>query len=238
MNMPENPPTRVSGEPAEAERKRPPTALVAGGALLVGLLLGAALFGGGGEDTAAPATSAVERTTTTVRRTTTTTMSTTTTTTVPTTTTTAAPVFGSRSNPHPLGSTVVSSDAGTETWHVKVSEVVWDGWPAIQAENMFNDPPAPGRQFVLVRLDAMYVGSEEPTNFSRDFNVKGLDSSNVATDGSGCGVLPQSLDQYQDVYKDGMIGGFVCLDVEAARADSLVLVLEYGWDASTFLALR
>jgi hypothetical protein len=181
------------------------------------------------EPTATTAPREVERTTTTTAK--------------PSTTTTAKPAeFGSRSNPLPLGqSATLKGDRGDE-WILKVVGFNPNGTDAVLQENSFNDPPAPGRQFAMVRLEATYVGADEPQSIGLSASFKALDAANVSYDtDDSCGVIPDELDSYGDVYKGGVIAGWQCWSVTSAHIDSLVLVVEpaFAFDSEPyFMAVK
>ncbi len=61
-------------------------------------------------------------------------------------------------DPAPFGAAV-----GTEEWWVQVAEVVRgeEAWRRIEGANLFNDPPAEGMEYVLVRVRVRYIGNRE-----------------------------------------------------------------------------
>ncbi len=81
----------------------------------------------------------------------------------PAPTATAAPVGFSRSNPHPVGSTVSLTH-----WNVAVvGEPIrgQEAWEMLREANMFNDPPAAGQEYLLVQMGIAHTRgtSEEET---------------------------------------------------------------------------
>lgn len=66
--------------------------------------------------------------------------------------------LGERRNPIPLG-----QEARTGDWQVKVVDAELNATQLILDENMFNGPPVDGSQYVLVSLEATYVGAESST---------------------------------------------------------------------------
>ena len=75
---------------------------------------------------------------------------------------TAPPVpVGSQSNPVLMGVTGQVLSAGDRKWEITVTDIVPDAWGLVQAENRFNDPPAPGTQFYMVSLRVKNTGSQK-----------------------------------------------------------------------------
>src|SRR5690606_36591278 len=69
------------------------------------------------------------------------------------------PALGTRQNPVPTGTEV---EVGPN-WTMAVVEVIPDAWEIVEKENMFNEPPGEGRQYVMARLRVSYVGDESGT---------------------------------------------------------------------------
>jgi hypothetical protein len=161
----------------------------------------------------------------------------------PTTSTTQKPAkVGTRRNPLPLGQTATLSDADGPVWNVTVVGFTPNANADVERANQFNDPPPPGRQFAMFRLRAEFVGSDEPSQFGGELTVKALDDTNVTYDyEDNCGVIPEGLDEYGDVYKGGVIEGNMCFSVESAQISTLLLILEesFSFDSEPyFLALQ
>ena len=113
-------------------------------------------------------------------------------------------------------------------WSLALTGVRHDATEEIAAANMFNDPPEPGRQFVLVDLIVAYNGLEDPRSpFDVSFDAVGQGS--VGYDSFGCGVLPNDLDSSRDVFSGGSLSGQICFDVDSGDADSLVLYASAGF---------
>jgi len=134
---------------------------------------------------------------------------------------------GSRTSPVPKGQTAAIGDG----WSVRVISISQDPYAALKAENSFNDPPAAGMQYVMVRVAATRTGNE-PDNASL-INWRSLGPSNVTYEqhSDDCGVVPDSIPS-KDVYKDGTIEGNVCWQVRAEDAAGLLMLARPGF-AST-----
>ena len=144
--------------------------------------------------------------------------------------------IGSRGNPHPLGTTVTVGD-----WDISVTGVVEDAADAVLAENQFNDPPADGRQFVMIGIEAIYTGTESDTlGFSVAINTVGpLAVSYTGED--TCGVLPGELDSYAEVFPSGRLSGNLCWSVRSDEVDDLVMYLQESLsidESAVFAGLR
>ena len=195
---------------------------------MVALLLVASACSGNVETTAPVVTTSVATTTAAVSTTTVApTTSAAPTTTVAPTTTTTTPEAGSRSNPVRLGD---GHDLGNG-WSLALTGVRHDATEEIAAANMFNDPPEPGRQFVLVDLIVAYNGLEDPRSPFLYVSFDAVGQGNVGYDSFGCGVLPNDLDSSRDVFSGGSLSGQICFDVDAGDADSLVLYASTGWSS-------
>ena len=171
---------------------------------------------------ASPTSSPTSETTTTSTSPPTTTTSPPTTTQEPaTTTTTTEPVdlTGTREQPVLMGD---GYDLG-DGWTLAVTGVNRDAAAAIAAANMFNDPPEPGRRFVLVDLDISYAGTADPETIAFEVSIDAVGSSGLGYDSTGCGVKPDGIDLFRDIFAGGIESGQVCFDVSEGDADSLVL---------------
>ena len=78
----------------------------------------------------------------------------------------------SRANPFPPGET-----HSTPNWDIQVLESLRgdEAWQMLQEENSFNDPPAEGMEFILIKLKAIsaYEDSDEHDISSWDFKMTG-----------------------------------------------------------------
>lgn len=134
--------------------------------------------------------------------------------------------LGTRGNPAPIGTAL---EAGG--WVVKVDEVVPDATDLVLAENMFNEPPAEGRQFLMARVTVQYNGDEEPvTLFGAPFEFSLFGSRGVeyTTFDDSCGVVPEELDLFKELYKGGSVSGNLCWSVPSDEVDSLLLRVQIG----------
>lgn len=139
-----------------------------------------------------------------------------------TTPTTSAPKTGDRERPIPVGSEATFSNG----WKLKIVGSSPSAWPAIKATNQFNDPPAPGHQFFMVKVTATYTGQGSESALG-GLSFSALDSGNTEID-EDCGVIPDELDSFKEVFSGGSLTGNVCFPVQTATASSLVMYVDAG----------
>jgi hypothetical protein len=145
---------------------------------------------------------------------------------------TAAPLsaLGSRQNPVPMGDTVeITTDDPTNAWEITVVGTTPDAWTMIQAENQFNDPPEPSHQFYMVGVRARYLGSDSNSlGFNVSFNAVGDRGVSYDTYDPGCGVIPDELDSFTELFTGGQIEGNQCWQIASQDVDSLVMFVDFG----------
>ena len=104
-----------------------------------------------------------------------------------------------------------------------------------------NDPPAEGRRFVMVGLAATYRG-DESESVLLGLSMSAVGQSSVAYRGfeDSCGVIPDGIMEFNEVFPGGTQTGNVCWQVDAKDVDSLVLIVEESFsfdDTRVFMAL-
>jgi hypothetical protein len=143
---------------------------------------------------------------------------------------------GSRGNPYPVGETVTVGD-----WEMVVTGLTEDAIDAVHGENPFNDEPAEGRQFLMVELEATYTGENSDSLVSSaEFNVVGPTAVAYTFEDS-CGIIPDELDVWADVFPGGTVSGNLCWSVRTEDVDELVLYSQESFDFDdevAFFALR
>ncbi len=155
-------------------------------------------------------------------------------------TTTTTPREGTRDNPYPVGFTVIFERLGVDYWEIQVVNFDPDARAEVAAANQFNEPPDVGYQFALVTLRATYVGPDEPANLF-ELPIEAVDRGNVSYDfENSCGVIPDPIDTYAEIYRGGTITGNVCWEVRSEFIESLSLAVGASSPGSppTFLALK
>ncbi len=128
----------------------------------------------------------------------------------------------SRNNPAERGQSVRTPD-GLE---ITILAVNLNAWTVVQAENQFNDPPAPGNRMILVRVRVTNIstGDETVTVSEGDLSLTG--SRNVIYDtfseSSSCGVVPEALQG--EMFPGGSAEGNVCFQVPADETGPVIVV--------------
>lgn len=119
-----------------------------------------------------------------------------------------------------IGQTVTSED-----WQITIHDVIMgeDAWPTILEANQFNDPPAKGSHYLLVRVTARYLGlTETGVNLDAfDFDLQGVDGQLYD--------IPPIVDPEPDLdyrlYPGGEVTGWMTL--QASEDDSeLTLIFQ------------
>jgi hypothetical protein len=127
---------------------------------------------------------------------------------------------------------------------LRVTQYFPDATAAVLAANMFNDPPPPGSQDVMVAVTATYNGSGS-AHLNSGSLLRAVGAANVAyttfTDPT-CGVLPEP-DLYlndPEVFTGGTVSGnAACWVVPSSDVGSLVMFTNpLASDARVFFALR
>jgi len=129
------------------------------------------------------------------------------------------PLQGTRETPIPLGKEVALGDG----WRMKVDSATPDATAAILDFNSFNDPPAAGRQFFMVRVTVTYTGQGSDA-FDGAFRPRAVGAEALGYSGfeNSCGDIPDELSE-NEVFTGGTISGNACWEVRSGDAASLVL---------------
>ena len=130
-----------------------------------------------------------------------------------------------RLDPTPIGT---SQDVG-DGWSVTVNSAARDITDAVMAENQFNDPPPAGFRFV--GIDVTYSFNGEGSDSAFTVTTAAVTDSNVQLSFE-CGSIPNSLDEFSDVFAGGSVTGQLCFVVPEGSGP-LVLYSAGGFDAET-----
>jgi hypothetical protein len=141
----------------------------------------------------------------------------------------------SRSEPAPLGETVVSED-----WEITLLESLRgdEAWETVQTASRFNDEPDDGMEYVLVRLQARYIGSAK--------RYRGIGESHCKLSGESDELrdAPSLTDPQPafgaDLYPGGETAGWATFQAEEGEED-LVLVVTPPYESgrqARYLALE
>ena len=142
--------------------------------------------------------------------------------------------LGGRRNPIPVG-----QEAQVGSWTVEVVGAILNGTQTVLDENMFNDPPEPGSQYVLVSIEATYAGGESST-----FWVDMLYEL-VGGDGTGFkpsdAVAPDSILDAGEVPAGGSVAGNLLFAVASDQIAGGTLMVEEAFardDTRVYFAIR
>jgi len=131
----------------------------------------------------------------------------------------------------PLGLAVLS-DEGLE---ITVLEVQRDAWPQIQAMNQFNDKPAEGREYILVKVRVRYIGGQEQTITVNPFLFKVTGEKLVIYEQPSLVIDGQLR---TELFKGGTFTGWLALEVTQGE-QGLILIYDPGWRGTArYLALE
>ena len=118
--------------------------------------------------------------------------------------------LGTRENPIPIGQ---KAQVGPN-WEVTILEIVPDAWSIIEAENMFNEPPEEGYQYVMAKVQVSYIGEESGTPWV-DLSLRYLGSDGNSYS-EGVGVVPKAFsdigEQFPGATAEGNVGWAVPAD--------------------------
>lgn len=120
-----------------------------------------------------------------------------------------------REDPIPLGDIAATGD-----WRVRVAGTNPNGAADVLAENEFNEPPAPGSQFYIARIEATFTGHRS-ASFDAGYRLHAVGASAVGYQ-SGCGVIPDHFPN-TEAFAGGTLAGNVCWEVRSTDASSLVM---------------
>ena len=136
-----------------------------------------------------------------------------------------------RTNPTPIGE---SADIGDD-WSLAVTGPAVDITDAVLGENQFNDPPPEGFRFVGVPLQLAYDGTESTNALM--VSIKSVGNTNVEYSES-CGVAPNELDFFTDVFGGGVLEGQVCFVVPADDLNTMTVYAEAFLEDTIFFATQ
>lgn len=119
---------------------------------------------------------------------------------------------------------------GSDGTDIVVTGINSDAWAVVQRENRFNDPPAPGKRFYIVRVEVTNVAGSDALNVTdADFELIGDDRVVYQTFRHSCGVIPDKL--RGQIYPGGTIQGNLCFEVGADEG-GFVLIHSPGFFSS------
>lgn len=122
----------------------------------------------------------------------------------------------------------VGDEVEVGDWIVVVTDVNQDATDVFLAADEFNDPPADGRQFVLVTVDTTYTGSAAGTAWvDLTLNIDGADGTTY-TGGveDFCGIVPDDLFSVGEQGPQETATGSICAALPADQVAGSQLGVE------------
>lgn len=124
----------------------------------------------------------------------------------------------SRENPVPMGQPFLVP----EGWEITILQFIPDATQIVLDENMFNDPPAPGRRYSIVRVRMKNVSAGNPADPDAGFALRMVGSQNIgySTFEESCGVIPDDIDwKSDDIFQGGTVEGNLCYQTGVGETD-------------------
>lgn len=109
-------------------------------------------------------------------------------------------------------------------WAMTVTSPATDITESVLAENQFNETPPVGYRFIGVEVALEYTGNASAAGY--DVTINAVSDSNVALS-EECGVIPNEVDLYSDIFGGGVVSGTVCF-VAPERDLGTVTVYAYA----------
>jgi hypothetical protein len=141
-----------------------------------------------------------------------------------------------RSAPAPFEDNIV-----TEDWQVNFLEVVRGeaAWTMVQAANQFNDPPADGMEYVVLRVHAKYIGTVDKTEQIDGSYFRTTGSANVVYDNPSVVDPEPAFDA--TLYPGGEAEGWVVLQVAQGETSVMAIfepLFSFSGEDKRFIALE
>ena len=116
---------------------------------------------------------------------------------------------------------------GSDGLQLRVLEVVGDARQQVAEENEFNDPPAEGYRFFMLRLEVSNPAGAESVDASYfDYSLIGDNRVVYTTFENSCGIIPDELNA--ELFAGGRAEGNICFQIPVAERE-LILIHEPGF---------
>lgn len=140
-----------------------------------------------------------------------------------------------RENPYPLGTEISGED-----WKVVVNSVTFNANDAVAAANQFNDPPAAGKEYILINYTATYIGDNSNGELALFASVDYVTVDGITIDAAGSAVVaPDGIDFMKILHKGASVTGNIAYEVPSDTARDGVLAVTPGVMADTvFVAVK
>ena len=127
---------------------------------------------------------------------------------------------------------------GSDGLQIRVLEVVGDARQQVAEENEFNDPPAEGYRFFMLRLEVSNPAGAESVDASYfDYSLIGDNRVVYTTFENSCGIIPDELNA--ELFAGGRAEGNICFQIPVAERE-LILIHEpgFGFGSRRFLNIE
>ncbi|MCK4897186.1 MAG: hypothetical protein KAS38_00305 [Anaerolineales bacterium] len=136
----------------------------------------------------------------------------------------------SRANPFPPGET-----HSTPNWDIQVLESLRgdEAWQMLQEQNSFNDPPAEGMEFILIKIKAIstYEDSDEHNISNWDFKLTGSDLMRYEP----ASVVGPDPEVDATLYTGGETEGWISFEVGTGESNIILILDEMAdWEEDHF----
>lgn len=142
------------------------------------------------------------------------------------------PGKGSIEDPYVIGEQVViqytdGASGEQRTWAIEVLGEASNITQAVLDENQFNDAPPGDQQFMGVPIRVTYVSGPAPASlFELTFKAVGPSGLVLTTFDPSCGVIPDALDTFAEIFEGGTVDGSICWSASPGDADDLTMLIE------------
>jgi hypothetical protein len=134
-----------------------------------------------------------------------------------------------------LGETVT-----TENWEITLLEAVRgeEAWTWLQAVNQYNDPPATGLEYVVARVRARYIGTEDEAASISGSSFRSTGDAGIVYDNPVVVEPAPVLDAY--LFPGGTYEGWITVQAEQGETGLMLIFepwLSFSDEEQRFLAL-
>lgn len=150
---------------------------------------------------------------------------------------------GTRASPFPIGTGGAAPGAPSSpesSWTITVRSVNPNAWAAVEAANMFNDPPPSGSVDVMVSLKVAFTGTQPGDTLDLTPFLDAIGASGVSYGPTqDCGVLPSPSEfDYGSLSPGAAFNLNDCWQVAQSDVRSLEMVWAGGSTPGPFWALH
>ncbi len=160
----------------------------------------------------------------------------------PAPTVSVVPGKGAIEDPYAIGEQIVveytdNATGELRTWTIEVLGAASDITDAVLAENQFNDAPDGDLRFIGVPIRVTYVSGPAPASlFELTFKAVGPSAVVLTTFDPSCGVIPDALDTFAEVFEGGAVEGNICWAASPGDAGDLTMLIEVFLDDTEIYA--